>query len=103
MAIKKGKSTKKKEVVTQEEQLPENKKAVIYIGPSIKNVVNTNAVFITLPQVLTDFMVECPEISQLLVEVGAEFRQAKNELEIKGSHKRYYYEKVLKYIQTKGV
>lgn len=86
-----------KKILTNTEE-----KAVIYIGPDIKNVVKKHAVLIGLPQVLIDFKAKCPEIAHLLVNIGEDYKNAKQALATKGSLIRHYYEEVFNHIQAKG-
>lgn len=93
------------ETVTDVETEAIKEKAVIYIGPDIKNVIGNKQVLLTLPAALVEFKKKCPEIEHLLVKVGQEYRTAIKDLTVKGSAVRHYYETVFNYVQKsmKGV
>ena len=79
-------------------KVAEKPKAVIYCGPSIRNIVQQFAVFKgNIPAVLKDFSVKCPAVNQLLIS-AAELGKVRANLSIKGSSENVFYNQIKEYI-----
>lgn len=101
MAVKKQTQAQEPEITESSNEPKKKAKAVIYVGPSIKNVVDNKQVFLSLPTAVKEFQKDCSEIEHLFVNVGEDYRAALQEIEVKGSALRHYFEKVFNFIQKK--
>ena len=88
--------TKAKTKTTEETKTTEQ---VIYVGPTIKNVVKQHTVFINgLPAILEEKAKELPAIKKLVVPVS-KLMEVRKQIEQTGTAYNVFYEKVRAYAE----
>ncbi len=89
----------KKSVKTKKAE--KTKKTLIYLGPSVGNVLITNSVFSEgIPENVKDLFEKCPAIKKLFCE-PSKINEYKNSINDSGSLINFNYRKILLYMKTK--